>query len=130
MVGNAKLLADRGLAVPGSLAEAAAHGSRIAGCNRFPRRLGRRGHGILAVADTGDPLRAAGDEPGAAGIAIAMVTGDNRRTAEAIAAQVGIGLDLIVAEVAARREGLGDHPPKSAGDRRMSSATASTTPRH
>jgi heavy metal translocating P-type ATPase len=91
VVGNAKLLADRGLAVPGRLAEAAArfeaagHTAALAGWDGVAR-------GALAVADTVRPTAAAAvTSLGGSGIATALLTGDNRRTAEAIAAQVGIG---------------------------------------
>ena len=91
VVGNAKLLADRGLAVPDPLADAAArfeaqgHTAALAGWDGVAR-------GALAVADTVRPTSAAAvTSLEQAGIATALLTGDNRRTAEAIAAQVGIG---------------------------------------
>jgi heavy metal translocating P-type ATPase len=97
VVGNAKLLADRGLAVPARLAEAAArfeasgHTAALAGWDGVAR-------GSLAVADTVRPTAAkAVTSLGGTGIATALLTGDNRRTAEAIAAQVGI--DDVLAEV-------------------------------
>ena len=104
VVGNAKLLADRGLAVPDVLADAAArfeaqgHTAALAGWDGVAR-------GALAVADTVRPTSAAAvTSLERAGISTALLTGDNRRTAEAIASQVGIG--VVVAEVHAGREGL------------------------
>ncbi len=97
VVGNAKLLADRGLAVPDLLASAAArfeakgHTAALAGWDGMAR-------GALAVADTVRPTSAAAvTSLERAGISTALLTGDNRRTAEAIASQVGIG--VVVAEV-------------------------------
>jgi len=90
VVGNAKLFADRGLVVPAALSEAVdryearGHTAFLAGWDGEAR-------GALAVADTVRPSSAeAVARLGRAGIATALVTGDNRRTAEAIAAQVGI----------------------------------------
>ncbi|MDQ3782393.1 MAG: heavy metal translocating P-type ATPase, partial [Actinomycetota bacterium] len=97
VVGNAKLFADRGLVVPAPLAEAVDR-YEAAGHTAFLGGWDGEARGALAVADT---VRSSSAEAVArldgAGIATALLTGDNRRTAEAIAAQVGIS--DVIAEV-------------------------------
>ncbi len=90
LAGNAALLADAGIA-PGALRERA---DRLAAAGKTPIYVAVDGEaaGLVAVADT--------IKPGArrlipllkdAGIDVAMMTGDNRRTAEAVAHALGIG---------------------------------------
>ncbi len=56
--------------------------------------------GMIAVADTLKPNSAeAVERLGAIGVEVFMITGDNHRTAEAIAAQAGIPADHVLAEV-------------------------------
>ncbi len=96
-VGRRKLMAEAGLVLPAELEAAAAE---LEGEGKTAVFAGWDGQvrGVLAVADT---MR--DDAPGAVarlramGIDVVMITGDNRRTAEAVAAQVGIG--RVLAEV-------------------------------
>jgi cation-transporting ATPase V len=96
-VGRRKLAADAGLLVPQAL-EAAAE--RLEQQGKTAVLVGWQGEarGVLAVADT---LKdGAADLVGrlrAMGLEVAMLTGDNQATAQAIAAQVGV--DRVLAEV-------------------------------
>ena len=96
LLGNAKLMREQGIALDG-LAEQAA---RLAEEGKTPVFVAVDGQaaGLIAVADT---LKAHSVEAVQAlhrlGIEVAMLTGDNRRTAAAIARQVGI--DRVLAEV-------------------------------
>ncbi|MFP5317609.1 MAG: heavy metal translocating P-type ATPase [Acidimicrobiia bacterium] len=96
-VGRRSLAAEVGLDLPADLAEAA---DRLEAEGRTAVLAGWDGRvrGVLAVADTLKP-----DAPEALaalrrlGVQVAMITGDNRRTAESIAGQVGV--DRVLAEV-------------------------------
>ncbi len=96
-VGRRKLMAEAGLELGSGLQATA---ERLEGEGKTAIFAGWEGQvrGVLAVADTQKE-----DAPGAVadlramGIEVVMITGDNRRTAEAIAAQVGI--DRVLAEV-------------------------------
>jgi heavy metal translocating P-type ATPase len=96
-VGRRRLMDDGGLTVPAPLAQAV---ERLEGQGRTAVYAGWDGEvrGVLAVADT---LRAdaapAVARLRAMGMRVVMITGDNRRTAASIAAQVGI--DDVLAEV-------------------------------
>ncbi len=97
VVGRARLLADRGLAVPDDLG---AEQLRAEANGRTAVVVAWDGavHGVVVVADTVKPssaeaigrLRDLGLEP-------VLLTGDNRAAAEAVAAEVGV--DRVVAEV-------------------------------
>ncbi|MEE9219945.1 MAG: heavy metal translocating P-type ATPase, partial [candidate division NC10 bacterium] len=96
LLGNLKLMQEQGLALDGLAQEA----QRLAGDGKTPIFLAidETLTGMVAVADT---LKPHAQEAVAAfhrlGLEVVMITGDTRRTAEAIAKQVGI--DRVVAEV-------------------------------
>jgi cation-transporting ATPase V len=97
LVGRRKLIDEHGLNLPGHLAAAAAE---LEERGRTAIFVGRDGHvvGVLAVADTvKDDAADVVVQLQAMGLRVAMITGDNARTAAAIAAQVGI--DRVLAEV-------------------------------
>ena len=96
VLGNQRLMGDRDYALAG-LAESA---TRFSDQGKTPMFVVLDGTvaGIVAVADTVKPgSREAVAELRRLGIEVAMLTGDNRRTALAIAAQLGI--DRVLAEV-------------------------------
>jgi P-type Cu+ transporter len=96
LIGNVALLRERDVD-PTTLQPGVA---RLAGEGKTPMLVAVDGHavGILAVAD---PIKATTPSAmarlKAMGITVVMLTGDNRRTAEAVAQQIGI--DRVVAEV-------------------------------
>ncbi|MDZ7677662.1 MAG: heavy metal translocating P-type ATPase [Acidimicrobiales bacterium] len=97
LVGRRSLLLDAGMALPSAL-EAAA--DELEGEGRTAVFAGWDGEvrGVLAVADTlKDGAVATVDQLHALGLEVAMITGDNARTAQAIADSVGI--DRVLAEV-------------------------------
>ena len=97
IVGKAKLMADRGLQVPDRFLDAM---ERIASMGYTAFLVGWDGEvrGTLGVADTlRDTAVAAVAQLHDQGVEVAMLTGDNQRTAETIARQVGI--DRVIAEV-------------------------------
>lgn len=96
LLGNLKLMADHGLSLNGLDQEAL----RLSGQGKTPMFVGIDGQvvGIIAVADTLKPnSRATIAELHRQGLEVIMLTGDNQRTADAIAREVGI--DRAVAEV-------------------------------
>jgi Cu+-exporting ATPase len=96
LLGNARLMAERGVAAK-ALDGAAA---RLSGAGKTPMYAAAGGRllGLIAVADVVKPSSAAAiARLKAMGIATAMITGDSRPTAEAIAREVGI--DRVLAEV-------------------------------
>ena len=96
-VGRRKLMAQDGLSIASALEEAA---DRMETEGKTAIFAGWNGEarGVIAVADTvKDDAAAAIAALRDLGVTVAMITGDNQRTAEAIAAQVGI--DTVLAEV-------------------------------
>ncbi|HYG57916.1 MAG TPA: heavy metal translocating P-type ATPase [Symbiobacteriaceae bacterium] len=96
LVGNLKLMAKEGIDVAALLAAK----ERLEGEGKTAMLVAVDGAaaGLVAVADTVKPTSAqAIAELKAMGIEVAMITGDNRRTAEAIARQVGV--TRVLAEV-------------------------------
>jgi cation-transporting ATPase V/Cu+-exporting ATPase len=97
VVGRRALLTDTWFVIPDDVA-AAAERLEVDGKTAVLAGWDGEARGVLAVADTVKPNAAAVvAELAAMGIGSVMITGDNRPTAAAIAAQVGI--DRVVAEV-------------------------------
>jgi len=96
LAGNRKLMDEHGI----SLVEMEADSDRLAVEGKTPMYVAIDGRlaGIVAVADVvKQSSRAAIDSLHKMGIEVAMITGDNKKTAAAIAKQVGI--DRVLAEV-------------------------------
>jgi Cu+-exporting ATPase len=96
LLGNRKLMADRGI----TLADLEGEAERLAAEGKTPMYAAIDGQpaGVIAVADVvKENSRRAIEKLHAMGIEVGMITGDNRRTAEAIARQVGI--DRVLADV-------------------------------
>ncbi|MDD2458561.1 MAG: copper-translocating P-type ATPase, partial [Eubacteriales bacterium] len=99
LLGNLRLMTRERIVLP---ADASGHtdADRLAGAGKTPMFIAVDGQfaGIIAVADTVKPSSAkAIAQLHKMGIQVAMITGDNRKTAQAIASQVGI--DRVLAEV-------------------------------
>jgi Cu+-exporting ATPase len=96
LMGNEKLMKDRGIQFDGLLKKA----EELSTQGKTPMfvALDQRPAGIVAVADTlKENSKEAVEALHRMGVEVAMITGDNRRTAEAIARQIGI--DRVLAEV-------------------------------
>ncbi len=96
LLGNADFMRNEGVKIEMLLDEAGA----LSGKGRTPMYVaaGGRAIGIVAVADTlKDNARDAVEALHRLGVEVVMITGDNKRTADAIAKQVGI--DRVFAEV-------------------------------
>ena len=103
LLGNLRLMQERGIDVAG-MAERAETLSRQGKTPMFVA-ADRQLLGIAAVADTLKPhSKAVVAALRRLGIEVVMITGDNRRTAEAIAGQVGI--DRVLAEVPPEHKAL------------------------
>ncbi len=96
VLGNLKFMADRGIPAGGSEATL----ERLSEEGKTPMVIGVDGDlaGVIAVADTikEDSVEAIRRLHGL-GLEVVMITGDNQRTAQAIARQVGV--DRVLAEV-------------------------------
>jgi Cu+-exporting ATPase len=96
LMGNEKMMKDRGIPLNGLLKKAEELSNQ--GKTSMFVTLDQRPAGIIAVADTlKENSKEAVEALHKMGIEVAMITGDNRRTAEAIARQIGI--DRVLAEV-------------------------------
>ncbi|MGV8905452.1 MAG: heavy metal translocating P-type ATPase [Acetobacterium sp.] len=96
LLGNRKMMDENSI----SLAALEAESDRLASHGKTPMYIAMDGilSGIIAVADVVKPSSAAAIRKlHEMGIEVAMITGDNRKTAEAIAKEVGI--DRVLAEV-------------------------------
>jgi P-type Cu+ transporter len=96
LLGNRKLMVERNISL-GDLEETS---NQLAGEGKTPMyvAIDNQIAGIIAVADTvKENSKKAIEQLHKMGIEVAMITGDNKRTAEAIAKQVGI--DRVLAEV-------------------------------
>src|SRR5579884_142981 len=97
LLGSAALLQERGIEIPPLLAQEA---ERLSGAGKTPIcvAVGSKALGVLAVADALKPKVAETiARLKAQGVQVAMLTGDSRRAAEAVARQVGI--ERVLAEV-------------------------------
>lgn len=94
--GNAKLMAELGVAVDDAVLEAFAHDGKT------PLMFAKNGElvGTIAVADEVKPTsKAAIEALRRLGVQAVMLTGDNRTTAEAIGRGVGLSGDAVIADV-------------------------------
>ncbi|MCL6595698.1 MAG: heavy metal translocating P-type ATPase [Firmicutes bacterium] len=98
LVGRLSFLAQAG--VDGAALEAAGRALEEAGKTPLYVAVDGRAAGVIAVADTvKDTAQEAIDALTAAGYAVYLLTGDSRRVAEAVADQVGISRERVIAEV-------------------------------
>ncbi|MDQ3044420.1 MAG: HAD-IC family P-type ATPase, partial [Chloroflexota bacterium] len=98
LVGSPRFLRERGL----NLGELEAAAGRLAAAGKTPVYVAVDGRpaGLLGVADTVKTASAeAIAQLGALGLEVWMLTGDNKLTAGAVAEQVGLSADRVLAEV-------------------------------
>ncbi|HLG14466.1 MAG TPA: heavy metal translocating P-type ATPase [Blastocatellia bacterium] len=114
LIGNEKLMTDRQVALDGFDARAALMSS--AGKTPMYAAIDGKIAGLLAVADQVRPeSKKAVDALQRMGIEVVMITGDNRRSAEAVAKQIGI--TSVLAEVLP--EGKADEIKRLQGEGRL-----------
>jgi len=102
-VGNRRLMATLG--IDASTADAAIAELESQGKTVMLVAAGGRLAGLIAVADTIKPTsRSAVERLERLGVAVYMITGDNARTAAAVAAQAGIAPERVLAEVLPERK--------------------------
>ena len=113
IVGREKLLRDCGLDIPAGLAAQCVAWER-AGRTVVLAGWDGQARGAVAVADTVKPS-AAGAVAALRGLGLRtiLLTGDNQATADAVAAEAGIG--EVIAGAMPGRQGGGDHRPAGAG---------------
>ncbi len=98
LVGKRALLADRGIDT--STLDALAGELAAAGKTPMYAAIDGKPAGLIAVADRVKPeSKAAIEQMQKMGLRVAMITGDNAKTAAAVAMEVGIAPDMIFAEV-------------------------------
>jgi Cu+-exporting ATPase len=95
LLGNLKLMRDRGIAV-GDFQQRV---ESLASEGKTPMFVATNGRfaGVIAVADPVPESKDAIAQMHSLGLQVVMITGDNRRTAEAVAKQVGV--DQVLADV-------------------------------
>ncbi|GAB4467328.1 MAG: heavy metal translocating P-type ATPase [Armatimonadaceae bacterium] len=95
-IGNAAFLREEGIATEAAQAD----WERLADAGKTPM-FAAYGDRLMALIAVADPIKSGAPEAVAEmhrmGLSVAMLTGDNRKTAEAVARQVGI--DRVIAEV-------------------------------
>ncbi|HEY0603607.1 MAG TPA: heavy metal translocating P-type ATPase [Herpetosiphonaceae bacterium] len=98
LIGSPRLMRDQGLSV--ERFQAAIERMQSDGKTAVVVAIDGQVRGIVGIADTVKATSAAAiAELQRLGVQIKMLTGDNRRTAEAIARQVGLGSDDVLADV-------------------------------
>ena len=113
IVGREKIFRDGGLAIPAGVSEQCAAWER-AGRTVVLAGWDGQARGAIAVADTVKPsATAAAVALRGLGLRTILLTGDNQATADAVAAEAGIG--EVIAGAMPRRQGGGDRRPAGAG---------------
>jgi len=98
LIGKRALLADRGIDT--SALDALAGELAAAGKTPMYAAIDGKPAGLIAVADRVKPeSKAAIEQMQKMGLRVAMITGDNAKTAAAVASEVGIPPDMVFAEV-------------------------------